>query len=266
MRAAVPLMVGAFLAALYMAALVAPPVVAQQVAPPTLNGELRELLMAVDAEPDFCAPIDFLDPDGDQFCYSATSVDATVNCDAGTASFTVEGAAAGPYPGTFTEEGTITFEVANPTTGFDVNVTGLEAEFRIDSLTGVVTGTKTFDSPSGAVGDYCVSEEEFRFGGTALLSYEAEIETPLGRYRDEGISVLSLVKDTGADGQPYELFREPFISSLDRPVALLPTTREACQGGGHKLFPGFKNQGDCVSFVATEGKNEPGRNQPGTSP
>ena len=31
--------------------------------------------------------------------------------------------------------------------------------------------------------------------------------------------------------------------------------------GGWQAF-GFKNQGDCVSFVATHGKNEPGKNNP----
>jgi len=26
---------------------------------------------------------------------------------------------------------------------------------------------------------------------------------------------------------------------------------------GYKKYSGFKNQGDCVSYVATEGKNKP---------
>ena len=36
-----------------------------------------------------------------------------------------------------------------------------------------------------------------------------------------------------------------------------PTTKEQCTTGGWKNFPGFNNQGDCVSFVATGGKNPP---------
>jgi hypothetical protein len=31
----------------------------------------------------------------------------------------------------------------------------------------------------------------------------------------------------------------------------LPTTKDACRHGGWREFPGFRNQGDCVSFVAT---------------
>jgi hypothetical protein len=37
----------------------------------------------------------------------------------------------------------------------------------------------------------------------------------------------------------------------------LPTSKSQCKGGGWRSFPGFKNQGDCVSFV-TAGKDAPG--------
>lgn len=36
-----------------------------------------------------------------------------------------------------------------------------------------------------------------------------------------------------------------------------------CKNGGWKTSPlGFKNQGDCVSYIATHGGNEPGQNVP----
>ncbi len=38
----------------------------------------------------------------------------------------------------------------------------------------------------------------------------------------------------------------------------LPTSKEQCKNGGWRSFGVFKNQGDCVSFVATHGKNQPG--------
>jgi hypothetical protein len=38
----------------------------------------------------------------------------------------------------------------------------------------------------------------------------------------------------------------------------LPTSKDQCKNGGWKSFGVFKNQGDCVSFVATRGKNRPG--------
>jgi len=34
-----------------------------------------------------------------------------------------------------------------------------------------------------------------------------------------------------------------------------PTSKDQCKNGGWKSFPGFENQGQCVSFVATAGKN-----------
>jgi hypothetical protein len=37
----------------------------------------------------------------------------------------------------------------------------------------------------------------------------------------------------------------------------LPTSKGQCTNGGWRTFPGFRDQGDCVSFVATKGKNPP---------
>jgi hypothetical protein len=39
----------------------------------------------------------------------------------------------------------------------------------------------------------------------------------------------------------------------------LPTSTEQCKNGGWQSFDVFKNQGDCVSFVATDGNNSPAR-------
>jgi hypothetical protein len=44
--------------------------------------------------------------------------------------------------------------------------------------------------------------------------------------------------------------------------AALPTSADQCRDNGWQTFGVFNNQGDCVSFVATGGKNEPGQNQP----
>jgi hypothetical protein len=47
------------------------------------------------------------------------------------------------------------------------------------------------------------------------------------------------------------------IVVVDAPA--LPTSKDQCQNGGWRNFPGFKTQGDCVSFVAAGGKNPPGK-------
>lgn len=45
------------------------------------------------------------------------------------------------------------------------------------------------------------------------------------------------------------------IAIFDAPE--LPTSTDQCMDGGWRSFGAFKNQGDCVSFVATGGKNPP---------
>ena len=41
-----------------------------------------------------------------------------------------------------------------------------------------------------------------------------------------------------------------------------PTSKDQCKGGGWRNYPQFKNQGDCVSFVATRGENPPANTPP----
>jgi hypothetical protein len=56
-----------------------------------------------------------------------------------------------------------------------------------------------------------------------------------------------------------------FPASVDKVAVTstaLPTTTEQCKNDGWRKFgTSFTNQGDCASFVATNGKNEPGQNQ-----
>jgi hypothetical protein len=51
----------------------------------------------------------------------------------------------------------------------------------------------------------------------------------------------------------------PFSTVESFEVDCLPNSREECKNGGWRSFGVFKNQGDCVSFVATKGKNPPGK-------
>jgi hypothetical protein len=58
---------------------------------------------------------------------------------------------------------------------------------------------------------------------------------------------------------PPTPFNEPVttgdITVVDAPP--LPTSKDECKNGGWRTYGVFKNQGDCVSFVATGGKNPP---------
>ena len=57
-------------------------------------------------------------------------------------------------------------------------------------------------------------------------------------------------------------YRNPIFYGVSDPAKLvvacaLPTSKEECRNGGWKSYGVFKNQGDCVSFVATNGTNSP---------
>ena len=60
-------------------------------------------------------------------------------------------------------------------------------------------------------------------------------------------------------------FSVPLILDLNESALLItkvggpppPTSKGQCKHGGWKDFPQFKNAGDCVSFVASRGKNPP---------
>jgi hypothetical protein len=206
----------------------------------------------------------------------------------------------GPYFGQASEQGTVTIAPqddppvpADPSAPFPA-LTGSygvsagplltwTAEFEIVAGDTVVEGTKTLTAEAPGYG----ACQEFDGDGTpfpgqedllgyigvadATLSYTATITTPDGVYLDRGSAESDLreafttytnrradgtvTTDVGVDvGVMAEFFR----SDLDSPE---PAGKEFCKKGGWEAFGyDFRNQGDCVSFFATGGKNEPGKN------
>ena len=99
----------------------------------------------------------------------------------------------------------------------------------------------------------------------ASLEYEAVIQTADGTFRDVGASRASArnvyAEFTGFPGSNagrVDQFVEGFNSDL--------TEAAGNDCGENDLASGslFRNRGDCVSFVKTGGRNEPGQNQPGS--
>jgi hypothetical protein len=78
-----------------------------------------------------------------------------------------------------------------------------------------------------------------------------------GAYCDNGAGGTGALRfdsgNTGADGAcPYQ----PAFEVTASPS--VPTTKNQCMDSGWKSYGSlFKNQGDCVSYVATEGRNQP---------
>jgi hypothetical protein len=57
---------------------------------------------------------------------------------------------------------------------------------------------------------------------------------------------------------PPSIFPDDTVGNFivhDAPA--LPTSKDQCKNGGWRQYGVFKNQGDCVSFVATGGRNQP---------
>jgi hypothetical protein len=177
---------------------------------------------------------------------------AQVGCAAsGNFSFTASGVAAGPYPGTFTETGTGT--VFQPTIGVGMT-TAFSATFTVYSFAGdvLVTGTKSLDTSVPNNTFVCLEPPDVG-AGPIPTTYDATIHAPTGNYHDEGASIVG---EVFSDPTGTTLI-EDFASTLAAPVPLLPTAKEQCKNGGWKAFGVFENQGDCVSFVETGGKNPP---------
>jgi hypothetical protein len=152
--------------------------------------------------------------------------------------FSAAGIATGPYPGTFTETGTVMFGPASGTDLFNAPVVALESSFRIDSvLEGSpveITGTKrlafvgTGHCADVAVGDPFLSSRI----AIVQATYEARIKTHRGVYFDRGGSPVSLSEfyepEDPSVGQ--RSFSELFISAIG-PEAAKPG--EGCGDENH---------------------------------
>jgi hypothetical protein len=178
--------------------------------------------------------------------FTATSGSVSGICeggDAGTFDFSASGIATGPYPGTFSESGSLTMAAGD--------VEAFSASFTIDSTAGSVSGSKSLLASPHRV-SLCVSMTgSFAIGPPGVVTtYTATID---GAYRDTGTGDVTV----SGDAPVLSSFGEAFTSS-EGVVPILPTRKDQCKHGGWKTFGTlFKNQGDCVSFVATGGKNPP---------
>jgi hypothetical protein len=254
---------------LVLAGPVTKPAKTQDGPPSTLDGEMLDAETARNF-------LDRIDRPG-EVTVEAVNCSIDENQGTGTISYTATGDAVGPYPGTFTETGTFTLGDAPPDASLpgQRTITSFTAEFEIDSpTTGTrITGTKSAENVPLIA--RCYELEGTNLPGTAqvriavpgagevpVTTYEAKIETSAATFVDRGTAYVFLREVSFSDGDTSgELinFSEGYVSSLLQP-APLGLTKEQCDDGGYERF-GFKNQGDCVSFVATEGSNEPGKNQ-----
>lgn len=136
-----------------------------------------------------------------------------------TFTFSVSGAAVGPYPGAFTENGTLTFgPFGVPGVGFAP--VSFESTFTIMSPAGTVRGTKTLSGVTatgfGACGEFAFEggdADAVHFEGA--VAYTARITTTGGATTDTGESFVSYqdTKVRGVAGFNGFNFVETFTST-----------------------------------------------------
>jgi hypothetical protein len=90
----------------------------------------------------------------------------------------------------------------------------------------------------------------YTFTAATLAAAGQQVPTPTGTIT--GAEILIDVQGTA------DVSNITFNGTTEVPV-VTPKTFAECKNGGWKTFtnPAFKNQGDCVSFVATGGRNQP---------
>jgi hypothetical protein len=155
----------------------------------------------------------------------------------------------------------------------------LTASFEIESGVYTVTGTKTLRTNPAVAFGTCAELQGADFSGPfvdvdgtvveslADCSYRATIQGPEGTFHTEGdcqlrLQRLAVSSATTGFQQNSQVVEETFLSG---PVtSSAPTSADQCKQNGFQSFGtlAFKNQGDCVAYVETAGKNEPGQNIP----
>jgi len=159
----------------------------------------------------------------------------------GSLDFSLSGTASGPFPGTFTESGSFTGAANGAATEFS-------SRFTITSASDKVTGFKML------VGDNSTAECALLSNGVGLVFSEINAVYAATINKAQADVGTATVRVSGSTGLP-PVFRETFTSTNVGGPPTTPTSKEQCKHGGWKNFGGlFKNQGDCVSFVATGGR------------
>jgi len=119
----------------------------------------------------------------------------------------------------------------------------------VESLTAGTLNTFALASPmSVQTGDLLGMYENGAFCGSTAVG------SVFGAFGTGALTVGATVKPTWGNAS----FRANISATLTSLAPALPTSASDCKNAGWQAFGGqFKNQGDCVSYVATGGRNAP---------
>jgi hypothetical protein len=95
--------------------------------------------------------------------------------------------------------------------------------------------------------DYTVASN---VGGTQTQTLPPNFDSGQARFTLADRGITSVTITGGIEG-----FWDFFIDNIEYTV--MPTSKDECKNGGWREFGVFKNQGDCVAYIATAGRNGP---------
>ena len=185
---------------------------------------------------------------------------ATVDCgatplDVSTVSYDATGTATGPYPGTFVESGTVTYDGAEVLT--------FHASFTIFSADTTITGTKSLRVVPGSGGGTCEPSDALAEVANVQVTefYDAMISSPSGSFRDSGIGLSNIHGVRTFAGEEAVSMQQSFLSAGPEgaTITLSPKTSVNPIGTTHTVTALVQNaagvpvQGVAVLFVITGG-------------
>jgi hypothetical protein len=192
---------------------------------------------------------------GEEITANPATSTVSVQCgNPSTVSYHAEGTAAGPYPGTFVEDGTVTF-------GADGTVQSFTATFTIDSAAGDVSGEKELEPSAPSNFGSCEPQGALEFAQASFAeTYEATITDALGRtFTETGRATTLLEASEPATGPgTLNVMAQSFQSGgpPGTTIELTPVTSINPTGTSHTVTAVVRNgtepvQGMTVLFVVT---------------
>jgi hypothetical protein len=109
---------------------------------------------------------------------------------------------------------------------------------------------------SGSVGTFAGAIGLSSFGDTQY-KFTVEDNGPTGSPPDRVTSLTATTPFDCTEPLAFGSFSTLVGDMVVVDASARPTSKQECKNGGWRNFPGFNNQGHCVSFVATGGKNPP---------
>lgn len=164
-------------------------------------------------------------------------------------SYTSQGTALGPYPGTYTESGTVTFQ--NNLVGPSRPVLSFSASYTINSGSTVITGTKELSAPTALTPPNSAACQSLQNGNLTIdtvlanfsATYTANIQTASGSFVDQGTSrvvgdsrrAYTTADPTNTTGQFYS-FNETYrnVAQITN-VTLTPAAATNPVGSNHTV-------------------------------